>query len=70
MSTLGEIEAALDALPADQKRSLLRRLETQLAPSKVAAPREWPIPPPDVPLEELRRIGALIEAEFSSANAP
>ena len=25
----------------------------------------WPVPPPTVPVEELRRIGAVIEEEFS-----
>jgi hypothetical protein len=71
MGTLGEIEAAVDALPTDEKRSLFRRLERQLAAALKTDPlKEWPVPPPNVPRAELRRIAALIEAKFSSADAP
>jgi hypothetical protein len=28
------------------------------------SPRDWPVPPPDVPIEELKRIGAIIEEAF------
>ena len=27
-------------------------------------PKQWPVPPPDVPIEELRRIDAFIERTF------
>jgi len=37
--------------------------ERQAIQSPGAKPR-WPVPPPDVPIEELRRIHAIIEEEF------
>ena len=55
MTTLAEIEKAVDAL--------LCRLSTNLAVRQPRHPLD--IPPPDVPIEEIERIEALIEAEFS-----
>jgi hypothetical protein len=45
---------------------LLRHLSAKLRSSPV--PGDWPVPPPDVPREELQRIDALIDAEFSPAD--
>ena len=71
MTTLAEIEKAADALPFKQQQALLRHLTlnlTRLGPG--TEPREtWPVPPPDVPIEELRRIHAIIEAEFAQAGS-
>jgi hypothetical protein len=64
MSTLAEIEAAADALPAEEQRALLRRLTEKLA-HKNDFTTPWPVAPPAVPREELQRIHALVEAEFS-----
>jgi len=66
MSTLLEIESAVATLPREQQEVLLRHLSEKLQP---AAGRAWPVPPPDVPREELKRIHALIEAEFSGVDA-
>jgi len=64
MSTLSEIEKAAAALPAEEQEALLRHLSGSLARRDGDASR-WPVPPPAVPQEELQRIHALIEAEFS-----
>lgn len=66
MTTLAEIEKAADGLPAEQQQELLRHLSQKLAIRRKGSVSgdEWPVPPPDVPIEELRRIHALIEAEF------
>ena len=62
MSTLTEIESAVDTLPRPDQEVLLRHLTAKLRQT----PRTgWPVPPPDVPIEELRRIHAEIDAEFS-----
>ena len=47
-------------------RLMLRHLSSKLRGPPAAG---WPVPPPDVPLEELQRIHALIEAEFSQVDA-
>ena len=64
MTTLAEIEKAADALPVEEQQALLRRLSRNLAAKPGSALGRMPAPP-DVPIEELRRIHALIEAEFS-----
>jgi len=66
MTTLADLERAIDALPREQKQTLLGWLSENLAEGKRNAGEfnGWPVPPPDVPIEELRRIHALIEAEF------
>ena len=62
MSTLTEIESAVDTLPRPDQEVLLRHLTTKLRQT----PRNGrSVPPPNVPIEELRRIHAEIEAEFS-----
>ena len=61
MSTLAEIEEAIESLPTPQQEELLRHLSSKLRPRPAGG---WPVPPPDVPIEELKRIHALIEAEF------
>lgn len=58
----------LVSAPAEEQETLLRHLSQTLARRDgTAAP--CPVPPPDVPKEELQRIHALIEAEFSQVNA-
>jgi hypothetical protein len=64
MTTLAEIEKAVDALPTEHQEALLRHLSRNLT-HRAGAASGWPVPPPDVPVEELRRIDAVIEAEFS-----
>ena len=66
MSTLAEIEEAVETLPRPEQEVLLRHLSSKLRGPPAAG---WPVPPPDVPLEELQRIHALIEAEFSQVDA-
>ena len=34
------------------------------APVTDAGPRTWPVPPPDVPIDELKRIDEIIEEAF------
>ena len=68
MSTLTEIEKAAAMLPADEQATLLHHLSQTLA-RRAGVAASWPVPPPDVPTEELQRIHALIEAEFSQVNA-
>jgi hypothetical protein len=65
MSTLAEIEEAVAALPEYEKEALLRHLTAQLRPPTRSG---WPVPPPDVPEDELRRVHALIESEFSKVD--
>ena len=67
MSTLTEIETAAATLPAEEQATLLRHLSRTLA-RRAEAASPWPVPPPAVPKEELQRIHALIEAEFSHVN--
>ena len=67
MSTLAEIERAADALPAEQQELLVRRLSRKLA--RRASATSNLVPPPEAPKEELKRIHALIEAEFSRVDA-
>ena len=65
MSTVAEIEAAVQALPKHEQQALLQRLTWHLSRREKKVPSQgWPVPPPDVPLEELQRIHAIIEAEF------
>ena len=68
MSTLTEIEKAAAKLPAEEQETLLRHLSQTLA-RRVATVAPCSVPAPDVPKEELQRIHALIEAEFSQVNA-
>ncbi len=66
MSTLAEIEAEIEILPRPQQELLLEHLATKSHPLRAGgAATRWPVPPPEVPVEELRRIGAVIEDEFS-----
>ncbi len=74
MTTLAEIQKAVAALPFKQQQELLRHIDLNLARHRAELRRSelcrsggWPIPPPDVPIEELRRIHAIIEAEFPQA---
>ena len=61
MSTLVEIEKAIEALPERDVEKLSAWLQQR---RKVK--NAWPVPPPDVPKEEIRRIQAEIDAVFSS----
>ena len=79
MSTLTEIEAAVETLPPGQKRELLILLANQLGHkvqprtttrrgAKVvpsgAAGKHWPVPPPKVSKAESQRIARRIGKEF------
>ena len=59
MSTLAEIEAAIETLSVSEVEKLAVLLEKRR--SKKAS---WPVPPPNVDRMELERIEAEIEAEF------
>jgi len=69
MNTLEEIEKSADALSAEQQEALLRHLSQALA-RRPGLGSGWPVAPPEVPMEELRRIDAVIEAEFSQVDSP
>ena len=64
MSTLAEIEQAVNTLPPGDQQALLHHLSAKLHASPRAG---WPVPPPKVPREEIRRIQAEIDAKFSTA---
>lgn len=56
------------------KELVREALEEKLAREAQPIPREggarqWPVPPPDVPIDELRRIDAIIEEEFEQIEA-
>jgi hypothetical protein len=53
---------ALKQLVREALEEKLAREEAQGQPS--GPRREWPVPPPNVPLEELRAIDAFIEEAF------
>lgn len=59
MSTVAEIERAIEQLPPAQMLEVAAWLDERRR--NVVA---WPVPPPNVPLEELDRIEAEIEAAF------
>jgi len=59
MSTLWEIEKAIEALP-DQEVAQLASWLLQRRKARTG----WPVPPPNVPIEELKRIEAVIEEAF------
>ena len=59
MSTLVEIEKAIDSLSERDVEKLSAWLQ-----QRRKARTGWPVPPPDVPLEELQRIDAVIEEAF------
>jgi hypothetical protein len=65
--TIEEIEQAANALPVEQQAALARNLSAKLA-RKPGGKKPWELAPPDVPIEELRRIHAIIEAEFSQVD--
>ena len=79
MSTLTEIEAAVETLPPGQKKELLVFLANQLghkvqprtatrrgakAVPSGAAGKRWPVPPPKVSKTESQRITRRIGEEF------
>lgn len=59
MSTVAEIERAIEMLPAEQVLEVATWLDERRKQIPV-----WPVPPPDIPREELERIEAEIEAAF------
>ena len=67
MNSLTEIEEAADRLSLVDQGMLLRHLSGKLARRAKGAP--FLVAPPSVPQEELRRIHALIEKEFSCVDA-
>lgn len=65
MSTITEIEEAVATLPRTEQQALVKRLQKRLEePKPERIMHGWKVPPPDVPLEELKRIHAIIETEF------
>lgn len=62
MNTLQEIERAADALPRQEQEVLLHHLSAKL---RLRPSSGWPVPPPAVPREEVRRAQAEIDARFS-----
>ena len=68
MSTLTEIEEAVEALPRREQETLLRHLSVRLrAPAKPlnkAMRKRWPVPPPKVSKAESQRVARRIEEEF------
>ena len=66
MSTLAEIEEAVEALPFPEQKVLLRHLSATLRPAPL---RGAQVSSPDVPREALKRIHALIEAELLLVDA-
>ena len=59
MSTLAEIERAIETLSVGQVDQLASWLEKRRRQQPA-----WPVPPPNVERAELERIEAEIEAEF------
>jgi hypothetical protein len=59
MSTLTEIEKAIEQLPAAQVAELAAWLQRRSMDNPA-----WPVPPPNVPSEELDRIEQEIRAAF------
>lgn len=66
VSTLAEIEQAVETLPRPEQEVLLRHLTERL---RAAPAGQWPVPPPNVPRDEIRRIQAEIDATFSRVEA-
>ena len=51
------------------RQALVEKLAREDGVSQGAVAGKWPVPPPDVPLDELRRIHAIIEEEFEQVEA-
>jgi len=68
MSTLAEIEQAIEKLPVRKQRELLRHLNSRLGAVGVSASgaegKRWPVPPPKVSRTESRRVARRIAEEF------
>ena len=68
MSTLTEIEAAVEALPRREQQALLRHLSLKLQvgakPRSKTLRHRWLVPPPKVSKAESQRITQRIEEEF------
>ncbi len=68
MSTLSEIENAVDALSQREQKKLLQHLSAKLrvqAGTAIASRRKrWPVPPPKTSKTESQRIARRIEGEF------
>ena len=62
VNTLQEIEKAAEALSPQEQEVLLNHLSVKLRQSP---PLRWPVAPPAVPREEIRRVQAEIDAAFS-----
>ena len=67
MSTLTEIEEAVEALPRREQETLLRNLAVKLRapvkPATKALRKRWPVPPPKVSKAESKRIARRIEEQ-------
>ena len=68
VSTLTEIEIAVDALPQREQQKLLRhlsaKLNSQAAATAPSLRKHWPVPPPKVSKTESQRSAKRIADEF------
>jgi hypothetical protein len=68
MSTLAEIENAVDALPQREQQKLLRhlsaKLNAQTAATTSSRRKQWPVTPPKVSKTESQRSAKRIADEF------
>jgi len=52
------------ALKQFVREALIEKLAREDIVEHLDQPRQWPVPPPDVPIDELRRIDEIIEEAF------
>jgi hypothetical protein len=66
-----KMDAARRGIPLRQlvEEALTEKLGRRSLPAQSPADRfEWPVPPPDVPANEIRRIQALIDEAFEQVD--
>jgi hypothetical protein len=63
-----ETKTDADALSKEEQQALLQRLNPKLSFKVGSKLGQFPRPP-DVPIEELRRIESIIESEFSKVDS-
>ena len=52
MSTLSEIENAVESLPREEQEELMRHLSAKLRPQRLSV---WPVPPPSPEISHWRK---------------